>query len=363
LASHFSIPRWGWRKFIFAVLLLLFGLLLVHKWGQIELLLHTLRRGRIEWVIVAVLLQVGTMINQPALYQSLYGLLDLPIRWRELAPVVWAAHFVNIVTPAAGLGGTSLLFDEARRRGFDLGRVTLANALYFLLNFIWFVILLGFSLLMLFFWHDLKPYEVAVAIVPTVGVVLAVTGLVMIATCPQVFSRLLFSAARSVNYLSMRILRRSLWDESAVVELASTFSRTVGTLSTARLRLFRPCLHAVLVDGLEILVLWACFAAFPGMGAEVTPTMVVVGYSLGTLFLVVSVTPQGLGVVEGVMTAIFVSLGVSLERAAVVVLVYRGLSFWLPLCIGLLAMRWTPNFRDKSGVRVANPAAITTEEL
>ncbi len=325
------------RVFIFAALLLLFGGLLVHRLGDIEELWATLGHGRIEWVLLAVALQGLTLLNQPALYQALYALLDLPVRWRDLAPVVWAAHFVNIVTPAAGLGGTALLMREAQKRGFDMGRVTLANTLYFLFNFVWFVLLLGFSLVALFLWHDLKPYEVAAAALPMTGVVLALGALWLVGARPQVFSRLAVSLGKRVNALSRRVLKREVLGEQSTVEFVATFALSASTLRTARARLWRPWLHAMLVDGLEIAVLGACFAAFPGAGREVSFAMLVAGYSIGTLFLVVSITPQGLGVVEGVLTAIFVSFGVSLERAAVVVLVYRGLSFWLPLGVGFLA--------------------------
>ena len=181
MSAQKSSFRLNLRQIIVGLLLLGFIVLMIQRHGQVETLLATLRRGRIEWVTLALVLQAGTLLNQPALYQSLYVLLELPIRWRDLAPIVWAAHFVNIVTPAAGLGGTALLLDEARRRGFDMGRVTLANTLYFLLNFLWFVLLLGFSLVMLFLWHDLKPYEVAVAVIPDdrryAGIGRAVAGL------------------------------------------------------------------------------------------------------------------------------------------------------------------------------------------
>ena len=334
------------RRLIFAALLLLFGWLLLHRLGQVETLLATIRHGRAAWVAIALLLQFCTLLNQPALYQSLYELLDLPIRWREMVPVVWAAHFVNIVTPAAGLGGTALLFDAARRRGFDMGRVTLANTLYFLLNFVWFVLLLGFSLLMLFIWHDLKTYELLVAAIPMLGVVLALAALWLVTVRPQLFSRLVQKVARGFNALTRRVLRREVLTAESATNFAATFAQAADTLRTARGRLLRPWTHAMLVDSLEILVLGACFAAFPGAGRHITAPMLIAGYALGTLFLVVSITPQGLGVVEGVMTAIFVSLGVPLERAAVVVLVYRGLSFWLPLVIGFGALRWTPALRE-----------------
>jgi uncharacterized protein (TIRG00374 family) len=326
-----------WRLLLWLALLLGSALLVVHRLGDVAALIHTLRRAQFGPLAVALLLQTMTLLNQPALYQALYALVNLPIRWRDLAPVVWAAHFVNIVTPAAGLGGTALLIHEAQLRGFDMGRVTLANTLYFLFNFVWFVLLLGFSLVALFLWHDLKPYEVAAAALPMTGVVIALCTMWLVGTRPLTFSRLIIRLTDRLNALSRRVLRREALSERSTVEIADNFAMSVATLATARGRLLRPWVHAMLVDGLEIAVLAACFAAFPGAGREVTFAMLIAGYAIGTLFLVVSVTPQGLGVVEGVMTAVFVSFGVPLERAAVVVLVYRGLSFWLPLGAGFLA--------------------------
>ena len=340
-----SKPRFDFRKLVFTVMLLVFIFVVVTRLGQVEQLWQTLRRGRLEWVALAVALQGLTLLNQPALYQSLYQLVGLQIRWRELVPVVWAAHFVNIVTPAAGLGGTALLLDAARRHGLDMGRVTLANTLYFLFNFIVFVLLLGFSLVMLFLWHDLKDYEVLVAAIPLLGVVVALFSLWLVAARPQSFERVALAIGRGINKISARVLKRQLLPPAKTSAFAATFAGAADALRTARAKLARPCLHASLVDTLEILVLGACFAAFPGAGRVITPAILVVGYAIGTLFLVVSVTPQGLGVVEGVMTATFVSLGVPLERAAVVVLAYRGLSFWLPLAVGFCALRWAPNLR------------------
>ena len=356
--SEYAKGKPNLRKLIFAVLLLLLVCFVVRHFGQVETLGATLRRGRPLWVALALGLQGLTLLNQPALYQALYRLVGLPVRWRELAPVVWAAHFVNIVTPAAGLGGTALLLDEARRRGLDMGRVTLANTLYFLFNFVVFVLLLGFSLAMLFVWHDLKTYEVLVAAIPMAGVVLALLALWLVGTAPQVFERGALFVARPVNALSRRVLRRELLPAAQTIAFSATFAQSADALKTARLRLVRPCLHALLVDGLEILVLGACFAAFPGAGRVLTPTILVAGYAIGTLFLVVSITPQGLGVVEGVMTATFVSLGVPLERAAVVVLAYRGLSFWLPLAFGFGALRWVNNLHREGAKQHKNQSPV-----
>lgn len=328
----------SWRWLLWIALLLGGALALVHRLGDVEALGRTLRQAQPFAIGVALALQGLTLCNQPALYQALYALLDLPARWRDLAPLVWAGHFVNVVTPSAGLGGTALLLDDARRRGWDSSRVALANTLYFLLNFAWFAVLLAAGMLALWLRHDLKPYEIAASAVLFAGILVALVALIVVAVRPAALEKPLVAIARGVNFLSHRVLDRAVLPEEKARAFALEFSVAARTLRNARGQLLRPLFHTFWVDGLEICVLAACFAAFPGAG-QVSFALILAGYAIGTLFLVVSVTPQGLGVVEGVMTATFVSLGVPLERAAVVVLVYRGLSFWLPLGAGFLVSR------------------------
>jgi glycosyltransferase 2 family protein len=44
--------------------------------------------------------------------------------------------------------------------------------------------------------------------------------------------------------------------------------------------------------------------------------------------------PGGLGVIEGGMIGLYAALGVPTTRAVLVVLAFRGLSFWLPTLLG-----------------------------
>ncbi len=63
------------------------------------------------------------------------------------------------------------------------------------------------------------------------------------------------------------------------------------------------------------------------------------------MFSGVATTLQGLGVVERTLVAVFTNLGLPLGRAAVGVLAYRGLSFWLPLLAGFVALRSVRSLR------------------
>ena len=84
----------------------------------------------------------------------------------------------------------------------------------------------------------------------------------------------------------------------------------------------------------DMLCLWCTFQAFGytiGLGHLLVAY--VVAYSIGTL----APTPGGLGAVEGILIALFVSFGVPSAIAVAVVLVYRIINFWLPIPPGFLA--------------------------
>jgi hypothetical protein len=57
------------------------------------------------------------------------------------------------------------------------------------------------------------------------------------------------------------------------------------------------------------------------------------------LFVLISPTPSGIGIVEGLMPVALSSLRVDWSQAVIVTLLYRALTFWLPLGLGAVAVR------------------------
>ena len=70
------------------------------------------------------------------------------------------------------------------------------------------------------------------------------------------------------------------------------------------------------------------------------------GFAIAYLFLIVSPTPAGVGIIEGVMPLALSSLRVPWSEAVVVTLAYRGITFWLPLAVGAIAFRALQRERD-----------------
>jgi uncharacterized protein (TIRG00374 family) len=84
----------------------------------------------------------------------------------------------------------------------------------------------------------------------------------------------------------------------------------------------------------DYLALIACLRA---VGAEPTPSLVLLAYVAASLLATIPLTPGGLGFVEAGLTAMLALAGVGAASAAVATLAYRLISFWLPIPAGGIA--------------------------
>ena len=83
-------------------------------------------------------------------------------------------------------------------------------------------------------------------------------------------------------------------------------------------------------------VLTASFLAFQ---VPFSIETIIGGFAISYLFLIVSPTPSGIGIVEGIMPLALTSLRVPWSEAVVITLAYRAVTFWYPLGIGAWAFR------------------------
>jgi len=93
----------------------------------------------------------------------------------------------------------------------------------------------------------------------------------------------------------------------------------------------RPALDSALMIAFDALTLWLVFVA---MLDVVSPHVFFAGYAIPLLVSKFGVVPGGVGLVEGMMVAVFHHVGEQTSVAALAVVGYRLLAFWLPNLIG-----------------------------
>lgn len=328
-------------RWIIWLLVIIFVWIVVSRFTELQKLVNTLGEGAWQWVGIAALLQGIYYVFFTGIYQSAFYTVEVESNVVELLPVTFASIFLNVAAPTGGASGAALFVDDAVRRGQSGARTTVGTLLMLVADFTTFALVLATGMVYLFLAHDLNVYEITAAIILLAATLALTASLGLGLWAPDLLRGLLEWAQRTVNRLGALFKRPNLLPENWVEENFEEFTEAALAIAAHPERLGRTLAVALAAHLMDLLSLAALFLAFH---QSVSLGVLVAGYSMGVLFWIVSITPQGIGVVEGTMALVFTSLGVPPESAAVIALSFRGLTFWLPLLIGFLLLRRVRTF-------------------
>ena len=135
-------------KKLFIVVVLFLGIAIVAiSFSELETIILTLNKAHLGYFILAILVQLIWFTTTARMYQSIFHLLGVHEDILTLSRIATAANFINVVAPTAGVGGIALFASEARRRGHPAGKVTVAAALFLLLDQAAFLVILALGLI------------------------------------------------------------------------------------------------------------------------------------------------------------------------------------------------------------------------
>ena len=329
------------RRWIFWGLVIGFVWIVASRFADIKNLAKIISGGQWQWLLAAAAAQVIFYLAFAASYQAAFKTVKVESRLRDLIPVIFGSLFVNVVAPAGGTAGAALFIDDAARRGQSGARAAAGTLLQLVADFSAFVGVLIVGLVYLFSQHDLQLFEVIGAIILLLITVGLSSILLLGLWRPSALMRILKWVQRAVNNLAARFKRPPLLKEDWALENADGFTGAAAAIRMRPLKLAITIGYALIAHFLDLLVLYLLFRAFD-QPIQLGP--LVAGYAMGILFWIVSITPQGIGIVEGVMALVYTSLGIPGAIATTVSLVFRGLSFWIPLGLGFLSLRQVKSF-------------------
>ena len=82
--------------------------------------------------------------------------------------------------------------------------------------------------------------------------------------------------------------------------------------------------------------IFTIYALYRGLHLAVPLSFVILCFGLTLVVSMVSIVPGALVFYESAMTLFYVTLGINVHMALIVTLLFRGLSFWLPMPLGFL---------------------------
>lgn len=328
-------------------LVLIGGLvLLTTRFVEIRQLVAALAQGHWQWMLAAVLLQGGYYTVYAALYQSGFATVGIQSRVLGLIPVLFASIFAGTVAPTGGVTAAAVLIEDAARREQPPARAAEGVLLVWVagLGAVVPMLLIGLGHLRL---HGaLRAYQVIAALIFLLYIG-ALTGMLLLAMWqPGRLRHLLRRMQRTVNGLLTRFGRLPLLPDDWAKKSAAESTGAAIAIARRPRQVARTLAVALAAHLVNLACLYTIFLAFDhavGLAA------LAAGYALGFVFSIISIVPFDVGVVEGIMTLVYASLGVPAARALVIALAFRGLNAWLPIALSLVLFRLLWPFGDRGG--------------
>jgi uncharacterized protein (TIRG00374 family) len=135
---------------------------------------------------------------------------------------------------------------------------------------------------------------------------------------------------RAVGYV-IHVVRRAVTPQSVATSLVAQRDRVATAFEGHWWRaVFASAAHRMFDYA-------ALVAALVALGARARPSEVLLAYVVAQALALIPITPGGLGFVESGLTTLLVLIGISADTALIATLLYRLVSFWLPIPVGASA--------------------------
>lgn len=326
--------------------LLLIGLVIIivcavvfMRGDQLVELVETMKQGSTLPLIAAVCTQLGKYLSQSFAYSHCFKAVGERMKPRSTLPLVFGTFFMNTIAPSLNLAGTTLVVNDARKRGIEAGKATSAALLMQITIDGAFATIMISAFIMLALTVGLSPLWFLVGMLVIVLVSVMILIMVLGRRRPAIVLRALSPIERLVNSVLVRFKKKPLNPWAG--KLVTSFSDAAGLIGQNP----RPTLEAYGCSIIASLCELSCFCLV-GLAFGVTSIEpLVCGYVVATLFAMISITPQGVGVVEAMVVVAFTAFGESSAAGMAIGLVYRGIVFWMPFIIGAILINVTKTFR------------------
>jgi hypothetical protein len=267
--------------------------------------------------------------------------------WFDIPLAQLAANAAGRIIPGGGATAGAFELGLLQRAGLPVGRSATALAAATALQFAALLALPVFALPVVLAGAPVDHgLSVAAYLGAGVLVLLLAGGAIAFAT-----ERPLRLGGRSIQWVLNHTVRRKRRVRELGEKLIAERDFIRATLSEHWLR---AVASAVAVPAFDYLAL---LCALRSIGVHARPSLVLLAYVAAALLGMIPLTPGGLGFVEAGLVGLLTLAGVSAADAVTATLVYRLVSFWLPIPIGGVAyLVFLHRYRTRPADALPGPA-------
>lgn len=300
---------------------------------QLENLVKTIEEGTPLFLVLAVCLQLCKYAAQGEAFVRCFRAIEAKIKFSEGFKLIFATFFADTIIPSFNVSGTTVVVADAEKRGISAGRSTAAALLQIVSVNAGFLIImiLGFVLLALAGGLQLGWILLGIVAIATVGIM--VFFMVFAALRPQTILKISAPFVRLADKIAHRFKKGSV--DARVKKTVETYSSSAKLMGNNRKAVISNLAFDTLGSCFELL----CFSLVCLSFGVKLPEVMICGYVVVTLTAMVSLIPQGVGLVEAAALITFTLFGIEQATGMAVIMVYRAIVFWLPFLIGAVVVQ------------------------
>jgi uncharacterized protein (TIRG00374 family) len=267
------------------------------------------------------------------MYKRFLAILGEKVKYWPMYRLTLEFNLVNHILPSGGVSGISYFNIRMRKEGISAAKATLTQVMRLFLLYLSFqpLLILGVFLLALR-GHTNNLIILVTSSLVTLLVVGTLIGIYVLesrrraqatlAAIAKVLNRLIqIVRPKHPETISLERARR------AVDELHENYL----LLKQKWRELKAPFIYMLLANVTEVATLYMVYIAF---GELVNVGAVILAYAVANFAGLISVLPAGIGVFEGLMTAVLVATGIPAEVSIPVTIMYRVINMFIQLTPG-----------------------------
>jgi uncharacterized protein (TIRG00374 family) len=326
----------NWRALLTVVTFVALAILIYFARHQIADVTRNLRHVNTFALLFLIPIQIINYDAYARMYRRIFQVLGKEVRYRALYRLTLELTFVNHILPSGGISGVSYFGVRLKGEGVSVPQSTVAQLLKFLLLFLSFQPLLVLGVILLAIRGHVNGLILVIA---TSLITLLITGtlvaLYAVESRERISSILTF-ITKIINGL-IHLVRPKHPETFSIERAQFAFYELHDNYKVLKKnfpQLMRgPFLFALIANITEIAAVYTVYVAF---GHLVNVGAVILAYAVANFAGLISVLPAGVGIYEGLMTAVLAATGIPASLSIPVTIMYRVLNMFIQLLPGYI---------------------------
>ena len=328
--TKYSFRR-NWKLILNIVTLIALAILIWATRSQLADTFQNLARVHASLLLLLIPVELLNYHAQTKLYQGLFRVVGNDLSYKFLFKTSVELNFVNHVFPSGGVTGISY-FGLRLRKGAEIttAKATLIQVMKLGLTFLSFEVLIIFGMVCLAALGRVNNLTILVASSLSTLLLVGTVGFGFIVGSKDRINSFFTAVTKFLNRL-IQLVRPNHPETINISSAKVTFTDfhdNYQVLKSSWRQLRKPFWWAFLTNLTEVLAVYVVYLAF---GHAVNFGAVILAYAVANFAGLVSVLPGGVGIYEGLMTAVLASTGIPAGISLPVTVMYRILNTLIQL--------------------------------